>query len=40
MCPKDAILLNFMLDSSVFPPCILDLALAKDYEAPNLELFM
>ena len=41
MCPTVAVLLNFfMLDFSLFPPCILDLALAKDYEAPKLGFFM
>ena len=30
----------FMLDFSLFPPCILDLALAKNDEAPKLGLFM
>ncbi|WKA06746.1 hypothetical protein VitviT2T_024631 [Vitis vinifera] len=30
----------FMLDFSLFPPCILDWLLAKDYKAPKFGLFL
>ena len=40
MCPEYALLGSCQIPLSGFPPCILDLALAKGYEAPKLSFFM